>query len=53
MELRKWHRCDGFIQIVVPLSIILLAAIEAKYIVTQGGLQVDKQKVFEVTGPVE
>ena len=36
-----------------PLSILLLAAIGAKLIGPHGGLQVDKQKVCQVTGSVE
>ena len=36
-----------------PLSILLLAAIGAKLIGPHGGLQVDKQKVCQVTGSME
>ena len=36
-----------------PLSILLLAAIGAKLIGPHGSLQVDKQKVSQVTGYVE
>ena len=36
-----------------PLSILLLAAIGAKLIGPHGDLQVDKQKVCQVTGSVE
>ena len=36
-----------------PLSILLLAAIGANLIGPHGGLQVDKQKVCQVTGSVE
>ena len=36
-----------------PLSILLLAAIGAKLISPHGGIQVDKQKVCEVTGSVD
>ena len=35
------------------MSILLLAAIGAKLIGPHGGLQVDKQKVCQVTGSVE
>ena len=36
-----------------PLSILLLAAIGAKFIGPHGDLQVDKQKVYQVTGSVD
>ena len=36
-----------------PLSVLLLAAIGARLIGPNGGFQVDKQKVCQVTGSVE
>ena len=43
----------GFWQVYLPLSTLLLAAIGAKLIGPNGGLQVDKQNVSQVTVFVE
>ena len=50
---KKRPKWDSFWQVMVPLSILLLATMGAKLIGPQGGLQVAKQKVCQVTGSVE
>ena len=52
MSTRKTVKMS-FWQIMVPPSILLLAAIEAKLIGPYSGLQVDKPKVGKVTASVD